>query len=185
MNYFTKAIESMKKLLIIIFLFCEVAASAQKVDKFSLSTTIGTGMSMEVPSHTPQECHVAGHYHINNRLNVGIGTGVSLFEKALIPIYVNIQYDFTKDKTLIPFASCNIGYGLAPANDAHGGFYLNPSIGMSYRLKCGRVFLSVGYEFQELDRRKCQSQDFFDVEFAEHISHHLLALQVGYVFPIP
>jgi hypothetical protein len=170
----------MKKILFITFLLFVATAFAQKADKFSLSSSVGTGICMNVPSHTPLECHVTASYHLSNHLSAGIGIGASLYEKMLIPVYATVKYDLSKCKFLTPFASCSIGYGFTPAGDANGGFYLSPSMGVAYRLKRSNVFLSIGYEFQKMQRRKSQCQNLFDVEFVEHLSHHLMAIQIGY-----
>ncbi|MCD8184150.1 MAG: hypothetical protein LUE99_14945 [Bacteroides sp.] len=72
---------------------------------------------------------------------------------------------------------------LHQAKKAKGGFYLNPYVGLQYPL-CNRmkVLLSVGYDLQELKRRKEYRDNNVTVHFKEELSHHSLSIKAGVIF---
>lgn len=177
----------MKKLIIIVLLgFSVIMAKAQteeKECKISLATTIGTGLAMTKPSKTPFTWQILGYYHLTNRWLVGAGTGLSFYEKMLIPIFGDIRFQIGRTRKLTPFAELGMGYAFAPGKNANGGFYINPSVGIQYPLKNHtKLQLAIGYELQELERLKKHSDNNFTKEFAEKLSHHSISLKVGVVF---
>lgn len=50
--------------------------------KISYTTNLGTGLPMSSPAHTPFIWEVMGHYHLNQRFAMGVGTGLSVYEKS-------------------------------------------------------------------------------------------------------
>lgn len=174
----------MKNRIIILFLLISVTVAGQDVkENFSYATTIGTGLSMSSPSKTPFTWQVLGYYTINQRFAVGAGSGLSVYEKVLIPLYGTAKFNFTKSTKVVPFLECAVGYAFAPEKNAHGGFYLSPSLGGQFSLlKKIKILFAVGYELQELERVKKFSDNHFSSEFKEELSHHSVTFKVGLIF---
>lgn len=176
----------MKKSIFIAFLSITItAANAQnnRNNTISFATTLGTGISIDTPSTTPLTWQVLGYYHLTERWSVGIGTGLSFYEKMLIPAYGDIKFQLKKKRKFTPYAECAIGYSFAPNSHANGGFLLNPSIGIQYPLKNKmKLQLAVGYEFQELERLKKHTDSHFEKEFVEELSHHTISIKLGWHF---
>lgn len=160
-----------------------VETYAQPSERLTFSTTIGTGISMSTPSYTPFCWQFIGHYHINKRFSAGIGTGLSFYEKALVPLFIDAKFNITKPQKFTPFLECGVGYSFAPDKNASGGFYFHPSIGMQYSIHNNKsLFVAIGYELQELKRLKEYENTLFTAEFEEKISHNLLSLKCGIIF---
>lgn len=175
----------MKKiiLLIIIASFSVELATAQQTEHFTFATSVGTGIDMTDPSSTPFTWQVLGYYAISKRFSVGIGAGLSIYEKALIPVFADAKYLIVKSKKFTPFIESGVGYGFAPDKNANGGFYLNPSVGVEYLIcESKKLFLALGYESQKLERLKTQKQSLFTAEYAEKLSHNLISIKIGFMF---
>ncbi|MCS2864609.1 hypothetical protein NXW13_12025 [Bacteroides thetaiotaomicron] len=112
--------------LTLLFLIVIHADGQTDSKHFSYTTYIGTGLSMGQPSQTPFNWQIIAHYHIGQRFTIGAGSGLSIYEKALIPLYANAQFFMTRPKKLTPYPECNIGGSLAAAKETNGGFYLSP-----------------------------------------------------------
>lgn len=174
----------MKKIILLIIVCCAATiATAQQTERFSLATSVGTGIDMNEPSTTPFTWQVLGYYAINKRLSVGIGTGLSIYEKALIPVFADTKFSIIKPKKFTPYIECGVGYGFAPDKNANAGFYLNPSVGVEYSIcESKKLFLALGYESQKLERLKTQKQSLFTAEFAEKLSHNAISIKIGFMF---
>ena len=70
---------------------------------------------MSQPSCTPFIGQVIAHYHINQRFTIGAGSGLSVYEKVLVPLYANVQFFITQPRKLTPYLECNIGGSFAAA----------------------------------------------------------------------
>lgn len=150
---------------------------------FSFTTYIGTGISMSQPSHTPFNWQVIAHYHIGRRFTIGAGSGLSIYEKALIPLYANAQFFMTRPGKFTPYLECNIGGSLAAAKETNGGFYLSPSVGGQVKLTQKlKIKIALGYEIQRLERLKQRADEYFQTEFKEELSHHSMTLKVGLTY---
>lgn len=150
---------------------------------FSYTTYIGTGLSMSQPSQTPFNWQIIAHYHIGQRLTIGAGSGLSIYEKALIPLYANAQFFMTRPKKLTPYLECNIGGSLAAAKETNGGFYLSPSVGAQVKLTQKlKMNIALGYEIQQLERLKQRTDEYFHTEFKEELSHYSITLKVGLTY---
>ena len=44
------------------------------------------------PAATPFSLQVLGYYAINKRFSVGVGTGLSIYEKVLIPLFADTKF---------------------------------------------------------------------------------------------
>lgn len=174
----------MKKIACILaILLIGMVANAQEVKYFSFATTLGTGFDMSEPSSTPFVWQVAGHYNVNNRFAVGVGTGLSFYEKLLIPLFVDAKFLIIKPKKFTPFVECGVGYSFAPDKHANGGFFLSPSVGVQYSLPHERkLFLVLGYEVQKLERLKTYEDGNLATEFSEKLNHNLISVKVGFIF---
>lgn len=174
----------MKKILFtLIFVFTTVALNAQLPERLSLSTSIGTGIPMSAPASTPFSWQVLGHYEINKRLSTGIGTGISCYEKTLIPLFADAKFTITKPRKLTPYLECGFGYSFAPGKNVNGGFYLNPSVGLQYAIHTDtKFFIALGYELQKLERLKSYENSLLITEFAEKLNHNSISVRVGITF---
>ena len=83
----------MKKIILFlsIMLTGVMTVNAQEECKISFSGYLGTGLAMSTPDRTPVTIHAIGYYNISNRLSAGVGTGVSVYEKTLIPLYADVK----------------------------------------------------------------------------------------------
>ena len=174
----------MKKMILLFLLCCMTPiVKAQQTDRITFVTTIGTGISMTTPGTSPFTWQFLGYYAISKRFSVGLGSGVSIYEKALIPLFADAKFTLLKPRKFTPYLECGVGYSFAPDKNANGGFYLNPSVGVQYSIY-GRKKLSLafGYERQELEWLKIQEQSLFAVEFAERLHHSSLSVKLGFIF---
>lgn len=176
----------MNKTLILLFaLGClagECPGAEPAPSRLSLETTVGTGVSMSTPASTPFLWQIKGYYHLSGRWALGAGTGVSCYEKNLIPVFATGSFDLTRPHRLTPYLECGVGYGFAPQRPANGGFMLAPSVGVRFRLLSQAMTFSAGYERQELERLKNHTGPDFTVEFQERLSHHSLTFRLGISF---
>ncbi|MDR2920307.1 MAG: hypothetical protein LBV72_13215 [Tannerella sp.] len=166
------------------FVFIAIHAQTETKDcKYSFATTLGTGISMSSPSYTPFTWQVLGYYNLTDRWSVGAGTGLSFYEEMLIPVFGDARFQIGRTRKFTPFAEFGIGYSLAPSSDVNGGFFMNPSFGVEYALKNKmKIQFAVGYEFQEFDRLKSYTDNYFESEFEEHLSHHSISFKLGLRF---
>lgn len=158
-------------------------AAAQQTKRITFATSVGTGIDMNEPSVCPFTAQVLGYYAISKRLSAGVGTGVSIYEKALIPLFADAKFTITKPNRFTPYIECGVGYSFAPDQDANEGFYFNPSVGVEYSIcKNKKVFIALGYELQELERLKTQKQTWFATEFVEQLNHNSISMRIGVIF---
>ena len=155
---------------------------AEEQNSFSFSTTIGMGITMNTPSYHSIKWQAIGYYNPTERLSVGMGTGLSFYEKILIPIYGDINFQIGRERIITPFIELAAGYSFALSKDAVGGCYLNPSIGIQHTLKKRmKLHLALGYESQNLKRVKKHSDEYFLKEFEEQLSHKSISLKFGVI----
>lgn len=176
----------MKKFIFTLILLSGITiyADGQTDNKhFSYTTYIGTSLSMSQPSCTPFTWQIIGHYHINQRFTIGVGSGLSIYEKALIPLYANAQFFIIRPQKLTPYLECNIGGAFSAAPKANGGFYLSPCAGAQLKMSRKlRMNLAVGYELQKLERAKQHTDPYLHTEFKEKLSHGSITLKVGLTY---
>lgn len=167
-------------LLTIVSSFC---VNAQQSDRFSIAAAISTGIDMSTPTVTPFIAQVTGYYCLNKHFSTGLGTGLSFYEELLIPLLAEIKFDIKKTGKFIPFLECDAGYSFAPDKKAHGGFCMNPSVGVHYTL-CHKkkLFTAIGYGLQKLERLKTYQDPYLKTAFIEKLSHHLIMFKAGVIF---
>ena len=120
---------------------------------------------------------------LSRRWAVGAGTGISVYEKALLPLSGSLRFRMTRPRKITPYLHCGAGYSFALASCTNGGMLLNPAIGTEIALRGKlQLLLNAGYEFQELERLKGYSDDHFSVEFRERLNHHSIVLRAGVLF---
>lgn len=175
----------MRKIFLILSIMLTgiISANAQEENKISFSGYLGTGLAMSTPDRTPITLHAIGYYNISNRFSAGMGTGVSVYETTLIPLYADVKYKFSSPHKFTPYAECGCGYSFAPQKNTNGGFYFSPSIGVEWSaFKKNKVLFAVGYELQEFERLKQFENQYIKTEFQESLSHGAIALKVGMTF---
>ncbi|MDD2437283.1 MAG: hypothetical protein PHX50_00670 [Massilibacteroides sp.] len=176
----------MKRFIFIVLLCVAVSstkAQTSEKSKLSFATTIGTGLSMSTPASTPFTWQVLGYLSLTERWSVGAGTGLSFYEKSLIPVYGDIRFQIGRERKVTPYTECVAGYSFSPSGNAKGGFIMNPSIGIQYPLKNKmKLQLAVGYELQELRQLKKHTDNYFLKEFEEQLSHHSISFKIGLKF---
>jgi hypothetical protein len=174
-----------RTILIILASLATIAAGAQDKgeNKFTFATTLGTGISLAGIPNTPATWQVLGYYHPTDRWAVGAGTGLSFYEKMLIPVFGDVRYQIGRERRLTPYVELAAGYSFAPSRTANGGLFVNPSLGVQCRLKNRwKLQLAVGYELQKLERLKTSSDNYFDKAFAEKLTHNSLSIRLGVLF---
>jgi hypothetical protein len=174
----------MKKITIILAaVFTVTTAQAQITERLTFTTSVGTGIAMSAPSHTPLTWQAAGYYNFNERFSAGVGAGLSFYEKMLVPLFADVRFNITKPQKFTPYLVCRAGYGFAPDKNAIGGSYSSPQIGLQYSLGGSKkLFCAVGYELQKLERLKTGESPHLKAEFAEQLSHHSVSLKIGFMF---
>lgn len=175
----------MKKIILTVAtLWIAIAGvNAQTADRFSFATTIGTGLPMSSPASTPIAWQALGYYNLTDRWAVGVGTGLSFYEKTLIPIYGDVKFRIGRQRKITPYLELAAGYSFAPSAEAAGGCVINPSVGIQYPLKNRmKLQLAVGYEFQDMKRLKKQADSYFSKEFEERLRHQSISVKLGVCF---
>jgi hypothetical protein len=158
-------------------------AQSKGENKFTFATTLGTGISLGGISSTPVTWQAIGYYNLTGRWSVGAGTGLSFYEKMLIPVFGDVRYQIGRERLFTPYVELAAGYSLAPAGTANGGLFLNPSAGVQFPLKNRlKLQLAVGYELQKLERLKTSSDSYFDKAFTEKLIHNSLSTRLGVLF---
>ena len=170
-------------ILCITFVSVKAQNNSSSERRVSFATTFGTGLSIDEPSTTPFTWQALGYYNITDRWAVGVGTGLSFYEKMLIPVYGDVKFQIGRKRKFTPYTEFAMGYSFAPSSDANGGIFMNPSIGISYPLKNKmKLQLAVGYELQKLERLKTQTDIYFLKEFEEQLNHHSISVRIGLGF---
>lgn len=177
----------MKNLIFIVLLSLSIitikAQTGEKECKVSFATTIGSGLSVSAPSKTPFTWQVLGYYNLTDRWSVGAGTGLSYYEKMLVPVFGDVKFQVGRTRRFTPYAELGMGYAFAPDKHVNGGFFMNPSFGIQYPLKNSmKLQFAVGYEIQKLERLKKHADDYFTKEFEEKLNHHSISLKLGFLF---
>lgn len=170
-------------LTLVLLLAIVIGVKAQDTDRFSFATTIGIGISMSSPASTPITWQALGYYNFTDRWAVGVGTGLSFYEKTLIPLYGDIKFQIGRERKITPYLELAAGYSFAPSKDAVGGYFFNPSVGVQYPLTNKiKLRLAVGYESQDMKRLKKQADSYFAKEFEERLWHQSISIKLGIGF---
>lgn len=156
---------------------------AEEPPRFSVVATVGTGIALTQPAATPLLWQVAGYGRIGSRFFAGVGTGLSFYEKPLLPLYVDLRLDLTRPRRITPFLSCGGGYAFALSADANGGVCWMPSAGVQYAVgKRWKLHFSIGCDWQRIKRLKGFENRWLEARFAEELRHAALVFRLGAAF---
>lgn len=175
----------MKRLIFTLLLFAiHLSGFGQKkLQQFTLSTGIGTGIAIDSPSRTPLLWQLCGYYNVSRRFSIGAGTGISIYKKTLLPLFADAKYRLTKPHLFTPYLNCGIGYSVALSADCNGGFLFSPGIGTEIPVyKKMKLFVSIGYEYQRLERIKKYKDEYLSAEFNEELRHNSISFRAGIIF---
>ena len=101
----------------------------------------------------------------------------------MLPVFATLHWHITKPHRFTPFLACNIGHAFAPKKHVSGGFYLSPSVGVSYKLKRHQsLSLSIGYELQEYSQIVSYESAKFLAQYVENVSNHAITVSIGFTF---
>lgn len=176
----------MKKLIsILIAATAATALSAQNGSRLSCSAALGTGFVAGEPTPAPFVVRIGGYYRVSPRFSAGAGTGLSRYEKTLIPLYADVRLLLTRPRRFTPYAGCAAGYAFAVRRDANGGVLFGPALGVRYALGGGfRLFFEAGYEMQRLERLREYTGPHFSAQFAEKLRHGTVLFKLGFLFQL-
>lgn len=175
----------MKRIVTLLILACLMAQlHAQTLrEKISVRTNLTAGTPLPDSDVKPLSLLASAEYQLHPRLSAGLGTGVSKYDHLMLPVFATLHWHITKPHRFTPFFGCNIGHAFIPKKHVCGGFYLTPSIGISYKLKDRqRLLLSVGYELQEYSQLVTYESAMYLSQYVEHISNHSITASIGFTF---
>ena len=152
-------------------------------EKTHFSTNLTVGMPLADSDVKPLSLLVSTEYQLHPRFSAGLGSGISKYDHLMLPVFATFHWDMSKPHRFTPFLACHIGHAFAPKKHVSGGFYLTPSVGVSYQLKGGHsLSLSVGYQLQEYNQLiTCETTKFL-TQYVEDISNHALTANIGFTF---
>lgn len=159
------------------------SSKAEEYKDLSYSLGVEYGWDFNVPSYNPIGVKIAGLYNFNRHWGVGAETGITKYEKVILPVAAYGSYHFTQKKKFIPFIDVSIGYGISLAKESRGGFLMSVSMGTEYKLSDKiNLLLGLGYQTQSLSRILKHSDEFALIEFREHLTHNTIGIKIGVVF---
>lgn len=160
----------------------QAAARGSVAEKISFATTLGTGFATDGRTR-PFAWRVMAHYNPVGRWSAGVGTGVSVYERTLVPIFVDVRYRIGRERLFTPFVEAVGGYSFALSAGARGGPMVNPSVGVRRRVGDGiGLTLSAGWEMQRFGRLLSRTDRYFHKEFAERLTRGALCVSFGVAF---
>ena len=175
----------MKRIAILLVMVCMIAPlHAQTLkERICFRTNLTAGISLPDSDIKPLSLLVSAEYQLHPRFLVGIGTGISKYDDLIFPVFATFHWYITKPHRFTPFLACNIGHAFVPKENVSGGFYLAPSIGISYKLKGRqRLSLSIGYELQEYSQLVTYASTMYLTQYVEDISNHSITASIGFTF---
>lgn len=176
-----------RSLLVAICAVAAVAAQAQKrtfepTGKFTGITTFGTAIPL-AGAAAAFEWQILGHYNPTEHWSVGAGTGISLYEKPLLPLYADVRYHIGRPRLFNAFLEMAGGYSFSLSREANGGLLVNPAVGVQCRLPKGlAVQLSVGWELQKIQLLRRGSNANFSSSFVEKLTLNSVTVRAGLKF---
>lgn len=152
-------------------------------ERINFSTNLTVGIPLADSDVNSVSLLVSAEYQLHTRLSAGLGAGISKYDHLMFPVFATLHWQISKSHRFTPFLGCNIGHAFAPQKHVSGGFYLSPSVGISYKLK-GRqnLSLSIGYELQEYNQLITYESTMYIGQYVENISNHALTASIGYTF---
>lgn len=173
----------MKTLIIFFFITFSVFGVYAEKERFSGTVMVGTGIAVSTPKKNPFGFYLTGFYNVYHRFYVGVGTGVLIYEKVLLPFYGDIKFYITRPCLFTPYVGCMSGYSVATDVRAKGGLFLSPYAGVRILVaKKLSVILTLGYELQKYERLKQYAGDYFVSEYKERLNHGSVFFKIGVQF---
>ena len=175
----------MKRIVTLLVLACLMAQlHAQTLrEKIDFSTNVTVGVPLADSDVKPLSLLVSAEYQLHPRFSAGLGSGVSKYDHLMLPVFATLHWHIIKPHRFTPFLGCNIGHTFAPKKHVSGGFYLTPSVGISYKLKGRRsLSLSIGYELQESVSLVTYESAMYLTQYVENISNHAITASIGFTF---
>jgi hypothetical protein len=175
----------MKRIVTLLILVCLMAQlHAQTLrEKINFSTNFTVGMPLADSDVKPLSLLASAEYQLHPQFSAGLGSGVSKYDHLMLPVFATLHWQISKPHRFTPFLGCNVGHAFVPKEHVSGGFYLTPSVGVSYKLK-GRqsLSLSMGYELQEYSQLVTYESNMYLTQYVEDISSHALTASIGFTF---
>lgn len=152
-------------------------------EKINFRTNLTVGMPLADSDVKPLSLLVSAEYQLHPRFSAGMGSGISKYDHLMLPVFATLHWQISKPHRFTPFLGCNIGHAFVPKKHVSGGFYLTPSVGVSYKLNERQsLSLSVGYELQEYNQLvSCETTKFL-TQYVEDISNHAITANIGFTF---
>ena len=152
-------------------------------EKIDFSTNVTVGMPLADSDVKPLSLLVSAEYQLHPRFSAGLGSGISKYDHLMLHVLATLHWQISKPNRFTPFLGFNIGHAFAPKKHVSGGFYLTPSVGISYKLK-GRqsLSLSIGYELQEYNQLVDYESTMYLTQYIEDISNHAITASIGFTF---
>ncbi len=170
-------------LLALVGIFCQCAFSQNLADRLCYQTEVAVGFPLLESHGTPMRLCQKVMYGLNPRLMCGVGAGFSRYDKTLVPLFADLQWNVARPWQFTPFVEARVGYSFAPSPSATGGSNLGLGFGTSFRLSdTWRICASVGYEYQHFSQLKTFESPAIRSRFVEIISHNALSVTVGFQF---
>ena len=122
-------------LCVLPFLAAEVPA--QELPRFFLFGVRRDGLRPDPPSSVPVVWRVTGHYNVSRRFSVGAGTGVSCYEKTLVPLFADAKFLLMRRRSFLrpmPGAPPDM---LSHRAGMPTGTAAQSRTGVQYALRCG------------------------------------------------
>ena len=152
-------------------------------EKIDFSTHLTVGMPLADSDVKPLSLLVSAEYQLHPRFSAGLGSGVSKYDHLMLPVFATLHWQISKPHRFTPFLACNIGHAFVPKKHVSGGFYLSPSVGVSYKLKGHQsLSLSIGYELQEYSQVVSYESTKYLAQYIENVSNHAITASIGFTF---
>lgn len=175
----------MKRIVTLLIMVCVMAQlHAQTLrEKINFSTNLTVGMPLADSDVKPLSLLASAEYQLHPRFSAGLGSGISKYDHLMLPVFATLHWQISKLHRFTPFLGCNIGHAFVPKKHVSGGFYLTPSVGISYKLKGRRrLSLSIGYELQESVSLVTYESAMYLTQYVENISNHAITASIGFTF---
>lgn len=181
----------MKKILLIFVLVLSISKiNAQSPFESQIKLTYDEGITNDKDNSFGAEflCGI----RMNNKLRLGVGVGISycdlLYEKAglnnllnkyygeyressvYVPVFANIKYNFINSK-VSPYIAADLGYSIFIASSSYTknnnlGLFFKPCFGVDFPVKNEKLFLEVGYKYQQRSWSRLESPDYMQASIA-------------------
>lgn len=164
----------MRTLLLICAIFLSAMASAQENNReYNFCASLGTGINLDSPSKTPMLSQLIVSKTFLQRVELGAGAGISVYEKTLLPLFAHAGFKFAD------FEHIKLGITMDGGGTLiHKGVYLSPSINGRYKI----FQLSLGYEYQTFNRIKTNENEYLVSSFKENLHHSTVVFRIGVMF---